>query len=143
MTISIRLVGIVRNGEKNQHFGGWDKVVSDIVVSKRFSPALDGLEDYSHAIIVYWMHQVKKHVVKHHPQGIASLVGIFACRCQGRPNPIGISAVKIVGRRKNTLTVKGLDVINDTPVLDIKPYTPQYDLVKNAKVPKWTKMLRY
>ena len=143
MPISMKPVGTVRNGEKSQHFGGWSDVISDIAVNKKFAPALDGLEDYSHAVIVYWMHQAKKHVIKHHPQGIAPLVGIFACRCQGRPNPIGISAVKIVRHRKNILTVKGLDVVNGTPVLDIKPYTPQYDLVNNAKVPEWTKMLRY
>lgn len=143
MTISMTHIGIVKNKEKSQHFGGWSKVVSDIIVNKEFAPALDGLEDYSHAVIVYWMHETKKHVIKHRPQGIAPLVGIFACRCQGRPNPIGISAARIIKRRENVLTVKGLDVINGTPVLDIKPYTPQYDLVKDAKVPEWTKMLKY
>ncbi len=143
MEISIKPVGVVRNKERMQHFGGWDEVVSDIVVRKKFAPALDGLEDYSHAIIVYWMHEVKKQVIKHRPQGIAPLVGIFACRCQGRPNPIGITAARIVKRRKNVLTVKGLDVISGTPVLDIKPYTPQYDAPKNVKVPEWTKMLKY
>ncbi len=142
MTISLHPVGVVRNKE-GQHFGRWGDVVSEIAVSKKFSPALDGLEKYSHAVIVYWMHEVRKKVIKHRPQGIAPLVGIFACRCQGRPNPIGISAVKIVRRRNNVLTVKGLDAVNGTPVLDIKPYTPQYDCVKNAKVPAWTKMLRY
>ncbi len=140
--ISIRPVGVVRNKEK-QHFGGWNKTVSDVVVSKRFGPALDGLEKYSHAVIVYWMHETKKKVIKHHPQGIAPLVGIFACRCQGRPNPIGVSAVKILKIRKNVLTVGGLDAVNNTPVLDIKPYTPQYDSVKSAKVPHWTRMLKY
>jgi tRNA-Thr(GGU) m(6)t(6)A37 methyltransferase TsaA len=143
MKISMKPIGVVKNKEKNQHFGGWDTVVSDIIVKKTLAPALDGLENYSHAVIVYWMHQVKKRVIKHHPQGIAPLVGIFACRCQGRPNPIGISAAKIVRRRKNVLTVKGLDVINGTPVLDIKPYTPQYDMIKDAVAPKWTRMLRY
>lgn len=143
MEISMKPVGTVKNSERGQHFGGWDNVVSNIVVNRKFAPALDGLEKYSHAIIVYWMHKTKKRVIKHRPQGIAPLVGIFACRCQGRPNPIGISAVKIVKRRLNVLTIRGLDVINGTPVLDIKPYTPQYDLVKNAKVPAWTKLLRY
>ncbi|MDI6721676.1 MAG: tRNA (N6-threonylcarbamoyladenosine(37)-N6)-methyltransferase TrmO [Candidatus Aenigmarchaeota archaeon] len=143
MKISLKPVGIVKNREKDQHFGGWDKVVSEVIVDRKLSSALDGLEGYSHAVIVYWMHKVKKRVIKHRPQGIGPLVGIFACRCQGRPNPIGISAVKIVRRRKNVLTVKGLDVISGTPVLDIKPYTPRYDMVKDAKVPEWTKMLKY
>ncbi len=143
MNISIKPVGIARNREREQHFGGWKNVVSDIAVNKKYREALDGLEGYSHVLVVYWMHKAKKRVIKHRPQGIGPLVGIFACRCQGRPNPIGISAAKITGRRGNVLSVKGLDVINGTPVLDIKPYTPQYDLVKNARTPKWAEKLAY
>ena len=143
MKISLTPIGTVRNNEKRQHFGNWSKTTSRIVLNKAFSPALDGLDGYSHAIIIYWMHEVKKHVIKHRPQGIGPLVGIFACRCQARPNPIGLSAVRISKRRKNVLTVTGLDVIDGTPVLDIKPYTPQYDFVKAAKVPAWTKLLKY
>ena len=141
--ISLKPIGIVKNSEKKQHFGGWKHIKSNIVVDEKYEPALDGLEDYSHVIVVYWMHQVDGCVIKHRPQGVAPLVGIFACRCQGRPNPIGISTSKIVRRKKNVLTVEGLDVIDGTPVLDIKPYTPQYDFVKDAVVPKWTRMLKY
>ncbi len=142
---SIRLisVGSVRNKITKQRFGNWKNVISDIVIDKKFAPALDGLEGYSNVIIVYWMHEAGKYKIKHRPQGIGPRVGIFACRCQSRPNPIGITAAKIIKRKKNVLAVKGLDVINGTPVLDIKPYTPQYDLVKNAKVPAWTSLLKY
>ncbi|MBI2971594.1 MAG: tRNA (N6-threonylcarbamoyladenosine(37)-N6)-methyltransferase TrmO [Candidatus Aenigmarchaeota archaeon] len=143
MAVTLHPIGTVKNAEKKQHFGGWRSVTSRIVVRKKLAPALDGIEGYSHALIVYWMHGVKKHVIKHRPQGVAPLIGIFACRCQGRPNPIGISAVKIVKRKGAVLTVKGLDAINGTPVLDIKPYTPAYDEVKSATVPSWTKLLRY
>ncbi len=142
-SIEVSPIGFVRNKITKQRFGNWKNVVSDIAVDKRFYPALDGLEEYSHAIVLYWMHQTKGYKIKHMPQGIGPLVGIFACRCQSRPNPIGMSAVKIVRIRNNILTVRGLDVINGTPVLDIKPYTPQYDLVKGAKVPAWTKILKY
>lgn len=142
-SIKMNPVGTVRNKITKQRFGNWKNVISDIVIDRKFAPALDGLKDYSHVIIVYWMHEAGKYKIKHMPQGIGPLVGIFACRCQSRPNPIGITAVKILKRSKNVLKVKDLDVINGTPVLDIKPYTPQYDLVKNAKVPAWTSLLKY
>lgn len=142
-SISLKPIGEVKNKVEEQRFGNWKTVISEIAINKKFAEALDGLEDYSHAIVLYWMHQTMGHKIKHKPQGIGPLVGIFACRCQSRPNPIGMTAVKIIKRRGNVLTVKGLDVINGTPVLDIKPYTPQYDLVKGAKVPAWTKKLRY
>ena len=83
---------------------------------------------------------------RHVPQGkVAEVpeVGIFACRCPQRPNPIGITTVEIISINKNAIKVKGLDVINNTPVLDIKPYTPQYDLVRDAEVPEWVNKLDY
>ncbi len=68
-------------------------------------------------------------------------VGIFAQRAKDRPNPIGITAVKIVTVGSGYLEVKGLDAINGTLILDIKPYYPQYDLINDAKVPEWVERL--
>ena len=92
------------------------------------------------------MHEVKTCELLHVPQGKVGevpQVGIFACRCPARPNPIGISTAGILAIKDNIVTVKGLDVINGTPILDIKPYTPQYDLVRDAKVPEWVGKLEY
>jgi tRNA (Thr-GGU) A37 N-methylase len=92
------------------------------------------------------MHDVKTCDIRHIPQGKVGEVpevGIFACRCSQRPNPIGVSTVEKIGTKGNIVTVKGLDVINDTPVLDLKPYTPQYDAVTNARVPDWVNKLDY
>ena len=77
-------------------------------------------------------------VIRHVPQGKVDEVpevGILACRCPQRPNPIGITTTQIISIKDNVVTVRGLDVINNTPILDIKPYTPQYDAVQDAKVP--------
>jgi tRNA (Thr-GGU) A37 N-methylase len=63
--------------------------------------------------------------------------GVLATRSQLRPNGIGVSVVKVVHRRKNVLRVTGLDAINGTPVLDIKPYLPEYDAVPDATLPSW------
>ena len=69
------------------------------------------------------------------------LVGAFAQRAKHRPNPIGITAVEILAAEGNVLTVRGLDAIDGTPVLDIKPYLPAFDRVDDARVPAWIEKL--
>jgi len=145
MKITLKPIGIAQNQEK-KHFGGWEKVVTNIIINEEYKEALSGLQDYSNLIVVYWMHEVKSCDIRHVPQGKVGEVpevGIFACRCPQRPNPIGISTVEILSIKDNILTVKGLDVINDTPIIDIKPYTPQYDAAPDAKVPEWVNKLDY
>lgn len=145
MDIKLKTIGSSRNKEKD-HFGGWGKVVTDLVIDKEYVEALKGLDEYSHLIIIYWMHDIKTCDIRHVPQGKVGEVpevGIFACRCPQRPNPIGITAVELVKIKDNVVTVKGLDVINNTLILDIKPYTPQYDRIENAKVPDWVNKLDY
>jgi len=145
MQIKLRSIGVAKNLEK-KHFGKWADVLSELVIDKKYKDALKGLDKYSHLIVIYWMHEVKTCDIRHVPQGKVGEVpevGIFACRCPQRPNPIGISTVKILKIRDNIISVKGLDVIKDTPILDIKPYTPQYDAVKNAKTPDWVYKLDY
>ena len=68
------------------------------------------------------------------------LVGMFAQRSKHRPNPIGITTVELISVHKEIITVKGLDAINDTPVIDIKPYFPIFDQV-DAKTPEWVNEL--
>ncbi len=145
MEIKLKTIGFVKNQEKD-HFGDWDKIVTDLVINEEYKDALQGLEDYSHLIVIYWMHDVKTCDIRHVPQGKVGKVpevGIFACRCPQRPNPIGISTAKILGIKNNIITVKGLDAIRDTQILDIKPYTPQYDSIANARVPDWVNKLDY
>jgi len=64
-------------------------------------------------------------------------VGIFAQRARHRPNPIGVTAVKLLRREGNRLVVQGLDAINGTPVVDVKPYVPPFDAVESPRVPEW------
>ena len=138
-------IGYVKNNVRELRFGDFAKEVSEIIVDEKFTEALDGIEDYSHIIIVYWMDKVKEHVIKHQPQGNPEvpIVGIFACRCPARPNPIAITTVKLLERKGNKIKVEGLDVLNGTPVIDIKPHWPQYDKVENAKIPGWVNKLKF
>lgn len=145
MEIKLKPIGFAKNQEK-KHFGGWDEVATDLAINKQYQKALKGLEDYSHIIVIYWMHEVKTCDIRHVPQGKVGEVpevGIFACRCSQRPNPIGVSTVKILSIKNNIITVQGLDIVKDTPILDIKPYTPQYDSVTDPKVPDWINKLDY
>ena len=145
MEIKIKPIGFVKNNIKEQRFGNWSDVVSEIILNKEYEDALDGIEDYSHINVVFWMNEVKTCKIKHQPQGNehVPVVGIFACRCPNRPNPIGITTVELLERKNNTVKVKGLDVIDNTPIIDIKPYTPQYDKVKDVKTPEWIDKLKY
>lgn len=142
-TISIKPLGRAKNKINKPTLTGWQDLVTEIVVDPNYAKGLDGIEDYSHILVVYWMDQEKKCHLRHHPQGRADVpyVGIFACRCPQRPNPIAFSTVPLLKRKGNVLKVKGLDILNNTPVLDIKPYWPQYDKVQKARVPAWVKKL--
>src|SRR3989344_6799839 len=145
MDITMHPIGFAKNSER-KHFGGWAGILTDIEIDAKYKDALFGLEEYPHLIAVYWMHDVKTCDIRHVPQGKVGEVpgvGIFACRCSQRPNPIGISTVEILGIKDNIVTVKGLDAVEGTPIVDIKPYTPQYDTVVSAKTPDWVNKLDY
>ena len=137
---TLKAIGIVRNEIKQPSLRDFEKVISEIVFDSSLTEALDDLDDFSHIIVLYWMHQATSQPpVKVHPQGKSELplVGLFATRSPNRPNPVGKATVRLVERRGNILKVEGLDAIDGTPVIDIKPYLPGYDSVTNAKVPQW------
>ena len=141
--IALKAIGHVRNEVKQppEPDFDWQAVVSDIVVDNNLADALDGLEEFSHVIVIWWMHQaasLQLHT-KIHPRGKPELplVGLFATRSPHRPNPLGKATVKLLQRQGNILKVKGLDAIDGTPVIDIKPYIPGPDSPADARVPKW------
>jgi tRNA-Thr(GGU) m(6)t(6)A37 methyltransferase TsaA len=141
--ITLKPIGVAKNSENKSRFGSFDGVVSEIIVDERFTDALNGTEDYSHVIVVYWMDKIKDYVITHRPQGNPEvpIIGIFACRCPPRPNPIGVTTVKLIERTGNRIKVKGLDILDGTPIIDIKPYWPVYDKVKDEKIPGWVNKL--
>ena len=105
-----------------------------------------GLEEFSHLVIVFHMHQAThdpKTDLLRRPRGRADMpeVGIFAQRAKHRPNPIGITAVRLLEIQDSTLIVQGLDAIDGSPVIDIKPYVPEFDRVSRPRVPEWMKEL--
>jgi len=142
LAMELKAIGVVSNGIKQAMRHGWREVVSEITINRELTEALDGLEDFSHIIVLYWMHQLpegRKLSLKVHPMGNPELplTGRFATRSPSRPNPIGQATVELLGRRANVLKVKGLDAIDGTPVIDIKPFIPGYDSAPEAKAPRW------
>jgi len=142
-----RPIGVVRNEVIEPRRGGWEKVTSDIIVDEGLGEGLDGLEEFSHVVVVFWMHKVPvghRPAVKIHPQGRTDLplVGLFATRSPYRPNPVGVSAPRLLERRGNVLTVVGLDAVDGTPVLDIKPYLPHLDAPDDYRGPDWVTRFR-
>jgi tRNA-Thr(GGU) m(6)t(6)A37 methyltransferase TsaA len=118
-----------------------DDIVSEITVNPGLNEALDGLEGFSHLIVIFWLHLATNEKVrlKTHPMGREDVPeqGLFATRSPNRPNPIGKTTVRLLERKENVLKIQGLDAVDGTPVLDIKPYIPGYDSAKDVKVPYW------
>lgn len=140
---SLNPIGEVRNAisEKMRH--GWSDVDSVLTINPELTESLDGIEGFSHIIVLFWMHEALGDVPKKvHPQGRAELplTGLLATRAPHRPNPIGLAVVRLLERNANTLKLRGLDAINGTPVLDIKPYLPK-DCIPEAQQPEWVSRL--
>jgi tRNA-Thr(GGU) m(6)t(6)A37 methyltransferase TsaA len=139
--ISLKPVGIVKNDIKQPQTQGWERIVSHIMVDRSLSEALDNLDEFSHIIVLYWIHQHPpgEPPTKVHPKGDRGipLKGVFATRSPNRPNPVGKATARLLQRWGNTLLVEGLDAIDGTPVIDIKPYIPKCDSATNARVPQW------
>ena len=141
--MTINAIGIVRSDLKEPASVHLDlkNIVAEIEIDPQLNEALDGLQGFSHIIVLYWMHRAvfdKEHL-KGHPMGNKGVAekGLFAIRTPNRPNPIGKSTVRLLERHGNILKVQGLDAIDRSPVLDIKPYIPGYDSASNATVPDW------
>lgn len=126
-------IGYVSNDVNAPTMDGWEDVVSELVLDASLEEATEGLEEFSHIVVVFWMDQALSgrgvpHKVHPRRRPDLPLVGLFATRTPCRPNPVGISVVRLVERRGNVLKVKGLDAINGTPIIDIKSYLPGGDV---------------
>jgi len=109
-------------------------VACTIELDPRWIVALQGLEGVSHIVVLYWMHEARRDLVLQAPHHYAERRGTFALRSPVRPNPIAVSVARLVRIEGNRLTVVGLDCVDGTPLLDIKPYFASTDAVPDAKV---------
>lgn len=140
--IPCQAIGIIKSPVTRMSPGNWGNVRSEIHLDKQFTAGLKGLKGFSHIIVVFFMNRasfVPSEHLHRHPKGDKDQpkIGVFAQRTKYRPNPIGISAVELLSIEDNVITVRGLDALDDTPLLDLKPYMPMFDRVPEAKLPNW------
>jgi tRNA-Thr(GGU) m(6)t(6)A37 methyltransferase TsaA len=108
--------------------------VCTVEVDARWAPALKDVESCSHLVLLYWMDRSPRNIVLQVPSHYGVQRGTFALRSPARPNPIAMSVVKLLRIEGHTLSVVGLDCLDGTPLLDIKPYFASTDCVPDAVV---------
>jgi len=141
-SVNIEPIGTVKSPVTEAVDEGWGGVVSEIHLQESLAAGLQGIEQFSHIIVIFFMHQstfdlAADLVRRPRERPDMPLVGAFAQRAKHRPNPIGITTVHLIEVKGNVLKVKGLDAIDGTPILDIKPYLPAHDCPPNATNPEW------
>lgn len=105
-----------------------------VVVDSAYEEGLDDVDGFSHIFLLYAFHRSEGYRMKIQPFLDSQLRGLFSTRYPYRPNPIGISLVELLARQGNELTIAGVDVLDGTPLLDIKPYVPDFDVRSNTRV---------
>ena len=118
-----------------------NSLTSELVLNPECEPLLDGIEGFSHVVVLYWPHLIKtpSTLTKIHPMGRKEfpLTGVLATCSPSRPNPVLVSAVRLLERRGAVLRVQGLEAVDGSPVIDVKPYNPGYLRVEDPVVPDW------
>ena len=142
--ITLKPIGYVQNNRLELGDDNWGDVVSEIRLEDSFpEESLKGIETFSHAEVIYYFDQAADEVdvpMSRHPRGNQDWpeIGIFAQRNKDRPNHIGLTAVVILKHEGRSLFVKGLDAVNGTPVVDIKPVFTEFLPRGTVRQPGWS-----
>ena len=134
-TLCLNPVGVV----KKQGQRAW------LEISPEYTPALLGIQGFSHLWVFYWFHDndtpERRQTLQVHPRRDPAnpLTGVFACRAPERPNLIGFTACRIIKVEGNVVEVADLDAQDGSPILDLKPYIPGGDAIPEALTPAWLK----
>jgi tRNA-Thr(GGU) m(6)t(6)A37 methyltransferase TsaA len=137
--IEMRPIGFVSRASPGENERD-RSLVAKVVLNEDLAPALDGIEEWSHIYVIFWLDRVV-HTAEPELHHRGDGVGIFAARSPIHPNPVGLTLVELVKREGNVLWVRGLDAYDGTPVLDIKPY-PDWEqghlrVVTDFEIPGW------
>jgi tRNA-Thr(GGU) m(6)t(6)A37 methyltransferase TsaA len=148
MQIAMDPVGVVRSTRAAVEDDDWDRerVTIELDAARFGAEALAGLDTFSHVEVIFWMDQVppeKRETGARHPRGETKWpkVGVFAQRAKNRPNPIGLTVCRVKAVRGTVLEVEGLDAVDGSPVLDLKPWMPEMGPRGDVTQPEWSKEL--
>lgn len=143
-TIVMSPIGWVRGGRAEATDDDWGEEVCAIVLDDRYPPeAVAGLEDFSHLEVLYVFDRIDESTINlgaRHPRGRTDwpLVGIFAQRAKARPNRIGVTVCELLEVVDRTVTVRGLDAVDGSPVLDLKPFMSEFAPRGTVRQPAWS-----
>jgi len=144
-TLEVKPIAVIKNNRTAAIDDNWSHVESIIELQQDVPEScLDGIEEFSHLEIIYYFHKsTKTFIGSEHPRENPAFpkVGIFAQRKKDRPNHIGATIVELAGRQGRTLTVKNLDALDGTPVLDIKPVFREFLPRGEIRQPEWSRIL--
>lgn len=148
-------IGVVRTDASDETVkASWQDLHSRIEVFESFAAGLEGIDGFSHLIVVTFLHRIaadRRSTLRVKPRGLLRFgltlqelptIGVFACDSPVRPNPIGVSIVRLVAREDRILRVRGLDAFHATPVLDLKPYGRDRSIT-DVTLPAWHERLAH
>jgi tRNA (adenine37-N6)-methyltransferase len=134
--IEIHPVGYVRSPFKTRgdapRQGRLSDTISEIVIDKKYHPALWQIEGRKHLWILCWFDRADRNVLRATPPGTSAEKGVFAIRSPDRPNPVSLCMVDLLDVHEGVLNVRGLDALDGTPVIDIKVYSADVDCARNG-----------
>ncbi|HZK25352.1 MAG TPA: tRNA (N6-threonylcarbamoyladenosine(37)-N6)-methyltransferase TrmO [Oscillospiraceae bacterium] len=129
--MELKRIGIIHSSYTDKgaapRQGKYSQQVSTIEILPEYAAGLAGIEERSHIVVLYWGDRANRETLTAVPPGRTSEKGVFALRSPNRPNPIALCICKIISVKENSIKVTGLDALNNSPVLDIKPYIPHLD----------------
>ena len=140
---TIEPIAYVKNSRNTPDDDYWGDLISEIIISEKIAEqSIKGISDFSHLEIIFYFHladMTKIEISSSHPRENAKFpkVGIFAQRKKARPNLLGTTIVKLISAENNKLTVEGLDAVNGTPVIDIKPVMKEFLPIGKTEQPEW------
>jgi tRNA-Thr(GGU) m(6)t(6)A37 methyltransferase TsaA len=141
MEITMHLIGIIHSPftekEKTPIQVTRSQAVGQVEIFPEFTDGLKDIEQLSHIHLLYVFHESTGYALRVKPFLDNEEHGIFATRYPYRPNPLGISTVRLLSCQGNVLTIEGVDVLDGTPLLDIKPYVPDFDIRTDSVRTGW------
>ena len=131
--MQLQEIGVVHNDYKNltdiPRQGRMSEEVSAVEIHPEFADGLLRIEQNKYLIVLYWAHLAKRDILKTLPPASKEIHGVFASRSPGRPNPLSLCIVELIERNGDILRVKGLDALDGSSVIDIKPYTEMDSII--------------
>ncbi len=137
MPFTLHPIGIVRSPYRSladaPHQGRNSDTISEIVIDEQYRPGLRDVSGHRHLVVLSWFDRSDRAALTAVPPHSGIEHGVFATRSPNRPNPVGFCVVDLIACRDGVLVVRGLDAIDGTPVIDIKPYIPEIDCIESGK----------